>query len=60
MMTRKMRLNQGGNGGKYDEFGDCVARRAFIFLVIFLYSWYYSRAQLWYMINENALKVSYV
>ena len=35
MMMVKMRLNQRGNGGRYDEFGDCIeAARAFIFLVI--------------------------
>ena len=27
MMMLKMRLKQRGNGGGYDEFGDCLARR---------------------------------
>ena len=32
----KMRLTQRGNGGRYDEFGDCIkAARASIVLVIF-------------------------
>ena len=47
MMMLKMRLTQGGNGGRYDEFGDCLARRLGL-----SFSWsffYYLRIQLWYI-----------